>query len=57
MAKTGLLEPVGEKRGRYYTPTDELTQVWRAIRDARKRRPDDDPYDLAQPRLPGIGLA
>jgi len=55
MAKAGLLEPVGEKRGRYYTPTDELTKVWRAIRDARKRRPDDDPYDLAQPHLPGIG--
>jgi Fic family protein len=55
MAKAGLLEPVGEKRGRYYEPTAELTQVWRAIRDARKRRPDHDPYDLAQPQLPGIG--
>lgn len=55
MAKAGLLEPVGEKRGRYYEPTAELTQVWRAIRDARKRRPDHDPYDLAQPHLPGIG--
>ena len=55
LAKAGLLEPVGEKRGRYYEPTAELTQVWRAIRDARKRRPDHDPYDLAQPHLPGIG--
>lgn len=55
MAKAGLLEAVGEKRGRYYTPTDELTQVWRTIRDARKRRPGDDPYELAQAHLPGIG--
>jgi Fic family protein len=55
MAKAGLLEPVGEKRGRYYQPTAELAQVWRAIREERQQRPTDDPYDLVQPQLPGLG--
>jgi Fic family protein len=55
MAKAGLLEPVGEKRGRYYQPTKELIQVWRAIREMRLQRPTDDPYDLIQPQPPGLG--
>lgn len=55
MAKAGLLDPVGEKRGRYYQPTPELTQAWRAIREGRQSRPTDDPYQLVQPQLPGLG--
>lgn len=55
MAKAGLIDPVGEKRGRYYQPTAELTQVWRAIREGRQSRPTDDPYELVQPQLPGMG--
>jgi hypothetical protein len=43
MAKAGLLDPIGEKRGRYYQPTAGLTQVWRAIREDRHGRPTDDP--------------
>jgi Fic family protein len=55
MAKAGLLEPVGEKRGRSYQPTDELRNAWHSIRQSRPKRPDDDPYALAQPELPGLG--
>jgi Fic family protein len=55
MAKAGLLDPVGEKRGRSYEPTAELTRAWRSIREGRQRRPTDDPYELVQPQLPGLG--
>jgi Fic family protein len=55
MAMAGLLEPICEKRGRYYQPTAELNQVWRAIREGRQSRPTDDPYELLQPQLPGLG--
>jgi hypothetical protein len=55
MAKAGLLEPIGEKRGRYYQPTAQLTQVWRAIREGRQRQPTDNPYEVVQPQLPGLG--
>lgn len=56
MTKAGLLDPVGEKRGRHYQPTAELTQVWRSIREARRSRPTDDPYELTEPPLPGAGV-
>lgn len=44
MAKAGLLEPVGEKRGRSYQPTADLSKVWHSIRELRQDRPTDDPY-------------
>jgi Fic family protein len=55
MAKAGLLQPVGEKRGRSYQPTDELRTAWYSIRQSRPKRPDDDPYALAEPEPPGLG--
>lgn len=55
MARAGLLTPVGEKRGRSYHPSDELSEVWRSIRQSRPQRGTDDPYDLVQPELPGLG--
>ncbi len=54
MAKSGLLESVGEKRGRYYRPTEELRGVWSVIRSQRLARRVDDPYALSQPPLPGL---
>jgi Fic family protein len=54
MAKAGLLEPVGEKRGRSYQPTDDLRAAWASIRRNRPKRSDDDPYALVQPELPGL---
>lgn len=55
MAKAGLLEPIGEKRGRYYQPTAQLTHVWRIIREGRPRQTTDDPYEVVQRQLPGVG--
>jgi Fic family protein len=55
MTKAGLLTPVGEKRGRSYQPTDELREAWHSIRQSRPKRATDDPYDLVQPELPGLG--
>jgi Fic family protein len=55
MASAGLLEPVGQKRGRYYEPTAELRDVWAEIRTSRTTRQIADPYEhVRQPKLPGL---
>ena len=55
MASAGLLEPVGQKRGRYYEPTAELRSVWAEIRTSRTAKPIADPYEhVRQPRLSGL---
>jgi Fic family protein len=57
MAKAGLLEPVGEKRGRHYRATQQLGEVWRRIRDQRPGRSEEDPYaslGSIQEALPGL---
>jgi Fic family protein len=55
----GLLEPVGEKRGRYYIGAQPLRDIY--ARSQLGRTPVGDPYDLAgklppkdQPMLPGV---
>ncbi|HUQ64453.1 MAG TPA: Fic family protein [Acidimicrobiales bacterium] len=54
MANAGLLEPLGEKRGRQYVATPNLRVSWENIRSQRPARGVDDPYSLAQPTLPGL---
>jgi Fic family protein len=55
MADAGLLDPFGEKRGRHYRATEQLQQVWVAIRRQRPPRVDEDPYSQQlQPSLPGM---
>ena len=55
MAKAGLLEPRGQKRGRYYLATSDLRGVWHEIREAKRSAPVRDPYESArQPQLPGL---
>jgi Fic family protein len=44
MARAGLLHPVGEKRGRYYHPSEHLRLVWREIRARRPPAGAEDPY-------------
>ena len=44
MVAAGLLEPVGEKRGRHYLPSESLRAVERKIRDAQRAQPVIDPY-------------
>lgn len=44
MAAAGLLEPVGEKRGRHYRPSESLRALERQIRARQPARPVIDPY-------------
>lgn len=55
MSKSGLLEAIGEKRGRYYVGSPSLREVWRHIRSQRPARGAEDPYALVQRTLPGLG--
>lgn len=50
MADLGLLEPVGERRARYYVAGAETRGAWREIRERRPSREDDDPFRVAQDR-------
>lgn len=55
LCEAKLLEPVGQKRGRYYIGTEALRSVRTRIRDTR---PVSDPYEFverqSQPSLPGV---
>lgn len=55
LCDAGLLEPIGEKRGRTYKATGRLKTL---RHENRIRKTTDDPYDVikirGQPRLPGV---
>lgn len=55
LCEAGLLEPIGEKRGRTYKATGRLKTL---RHENRIRKTTDDPYDVikirGQPRLPGV---
>jgi Fic family protein len=56
LLEEGLVEPHGEKRGRYYVATEELRAVRSRVRRAKTVK---DPYDLlsdadSEPRIPGL---
>jgi Fic family protein len=60
LCELGLLEPVGEKRGRYYIGAKPLKEIY--ARSRLGRVPVGDPYDIvrkapskSQPMLPGVG--
>jgi Fic family protein len=44
MVEAGLLEPNGEKRGRFYTATKPIIDIRRTIVDDRNARDDSDPF-------------
>lgn len=48
LAAAGLVEAVGEKRGRSYVATPTLRAVWDAIQTARPVPPVGDPYRTAR---------
>ncbi|HTR33113.1 MAG TPA: Fic family protein [Gaiellaceae bacterium] len=50
LVNAGLFEPVGDTKGRYYTPTDELLGARREVALAHPRRGEDDPYVIARER-------
>jgi DNA-binding IclR family transcriptional regulator len=47
LTELGLLEPRGEKRGRYYVAGRELGELRQAIVSSRDRRDDSDPFEGA----------
>ena len=49
----GLLDAVGERRGRFYRATPALLELDRAIRQVRK--PIEDPFDIV-PNTLSLGL-
>lgn len=55
IVRAGLLNPVGEKRGRYYAPTEELTNPWQRIRTRRPPADADDSYEITQVGFAGLG--
>lgn len=49
LVDAGLLDPIGEKRGRMYVGTKEVRDAWAAIRDRRRSTTDDDPFSESAP--------
>ena len=45
LVDAGLLEPTGEKRGRHYTRSDHLAEVYGEIRARSESIADDDPFE------------
>ena len=50
MVAAGLLDPVGEKRGRHYRPSESLRATEREIRETQPVRPVIDPYGTSASR-------
>lgn len=50
MVEAGLLEPVGERRARYYLAGDQLTRLRQDIRSSRPPESADDPFTLVRQR-------
>jgi Fic family protein len=50
LVNAGLLEPVGDTRGRYYIATDELKAYRQQVVDAWESTPDQDPFEIAMHR-------
>jgi Fic family protein len=51
IVEAGLLEPIGNSRGRYYTAKPVLREEFRRIREHRAPREVDDPFQIALGRL------
>ena len=55
MHRAGLLDAIGEKRGRRYRANPELRAVWNEIRAQRPSLMVEDPYEvITRRRLPGF---
>jgi len=48
ITEAGLLRAVGEKRGRYYLPSDELVELRQEIRAGRPPRSEYDPFEVVR---------
>jgi Fic family protein len=50
MADQGLLEPVGERRNRYYLAGPEPIELRRQVRERRRAEAEEDPFELVRAR-------
>jgi Fic family protein len=50
MVDAQVVDPVGERRGRYYLPAAELSKLRAAIRSSRPPRASEDPFEVVQDR-------
>jgi Fic family protein len=50
MVGTGLLEPVGERRARYYLAGETLTRLREQVRSKRPPKSSDDPFAIVRDR-------
>lgn len=46
LVTAGLFVPIGDTRGRFYMPSDELTAAWLSVRANRPPRHEEDPFEL-----------
>jgi Fic family protein len=53
LVDSGVLDPMGETRGRYYVASERLRDEWRAVRENRRRQPT---VDLFGPQAEQLGL-
>ena len=54
-SEAGLIEPHGEKRGRWYGTSPQLRQLWLTVRAHRAADDYTDPYsEIPQQALPGL---
>jgi DNA-binding transcriptional ArsR family regulator len=51
MVDAGLLTPIGERRGRHYEADPVLLDARRRVRESRRPRELDDPFDRAANQL------
>jgi Fic family protein len=58
LVEAQLLEPHGEKRGRFYTRAEQLAAIDETVRRSRPPRSDEDPFFTAAEALrpPSLGL-
>jgi Fic family protein len=48
LVNAGLFAPIGDTRGRFYVPSDDLSAAWQAVRAQRPPRGTDDPFELVR---------
>lgn len=48
LVTAGLFIPIGDTRGRYYVPSDDLTQAWHQVRSRRPPKGADDPFEVVR---------
>jgi Fic family protein len=50
MVDLGLLDPIGERRARFYLAGEQVKVLWRDIRSKRPPKETNDPFDIVRDR-------